>query len=81
VLTGDGVLRLHRVRVESGPQVSAAQVVRSVRSTLGLRTADLVRELAQLRAELSAGRHVPDGLQGTPVPPAAVPPSDSCGDA
>jgi methionyl-tRNA formyltransferase len=53
VLTGDGVLRLHRVRVEDGPAVTAAEVVRSVRATLGLRTADLVREIVRLRALVS----------------------------
>lgn len=55
VLTGDGVLRLHRVRVEDGPAVPAAEVVRSVRATLGLRTADLVREIVRLRTLVSDG--------------------------
>lgn len=53
VLTGDGVLRLHDVRVDDGVVgLRAAEVVRSVRATLGLRTSDLVRELRDLRRQL-----------------------------
>ncbi|WP_222267516.1 methionyl-tRNA formyltransferase [Modestobacter marinus] len=55
VLTGDGVLRLHRVRLAAGARVPAADVLRSVRATLGLRSTDLVRELTQLRAQLASG--------------------------
>ncbi|MGZ8733787.1 MAG: methionyl-tRNA formyltransferase [Acidimicrobiia bacterium] len=50
VLTGNGVLRVHRVRRDAGSKtpthpVAAATVVRSVKVTLGLRTADLVERL------------------------------------
>jgi methionyl-tRNA formyltransferase len=55
VLTGDGVLRLARVRVEGEAWVPAADVVRSVRATLGLRNSDLVAELLRLRSVLGAG--------------------------
>lgn len=48
VLTGDGVLRVHRLRDTEGGSRPAAEVVRSVRTTLGLRTADLVRRLREL---------------------------------
>jgi methionyl-tRNA formyltransferase len=48
VLTGDGVLRLHRLTADGGEPVPAAVLVRSVRATLGLRTADLVRRLREL---------------------------------
>jgi methionyl-tRNA formyltransferase len=48
VLTGDGVLRLRRLRDAAGQSRPAAEVVRSVRATLGLRTADLVRRLREL---------------------------------
>ncbi len=54
VLTGDGVLRVHRVRLEgedpasAGEPVPAATVVRSVRTTLGLRVGDLVMRLRAL---------------------------------
>ena len=54
VLTGDGVLRVHRVR-RDGPDlgsaeesVPAATVVRSVRATLGLHIGDLVARLRLL---------------------------------
>jgi methionyl-tRNA formyltransferase len=49
VLTGDGVLRLHEVRVEGSTPVPANQLIRSVKATLGLRTADLVRALCELK--------------------------------
>ncbi|MEU8137982.1 methionyl-tRNA formyltransferase [Streptodolium elevatio] len=47
VLTGDGVLRVHEVAVGDGESaaVPAASVIRSVKTTLGLRTADLLRLL------------------------------------
>jgi methionyl-tRNA formyltransferase len=45
VLTGDGVLRVFDVREDGGPPVPASEVVRSVKATLGLRTADLVQRL------------------------------------
>jgi len=48
VLTGDGVLRLYEVRVEGSAPVPANKLIRSVKTTLGLRTADLVRALAQV---------------------------------
>lgn len=49
VLTGDGVLRIDEVRLGDGEVQAAAQVVRSVKSTLGLQAADLVRELRRGR--------------------------------
>jgi len=48
VLTGDGVLRLWELSTPDGPPRAAAELVRSVRATLGLRTADLVRRLREL---------------------------------
>jgi len=56
VLTGDGVLRLLDVELEAGHRVPAASVVRSVRATLGLRTADLLSRLEALERELAALR-------------------------
>lgn len=53
VLTGDGVLRLVRLRPEdSQASVPATQVVASVRATFGLRTSDLVAEVRRLRTEV-----------------------------
>ncbi|NUU20880.1 MAG: methionyl-tRNA formyltransferase, partial [Streptomycetaceae bacterium] len=45
VLTGDGVLRIHEVAVEGGSPAPANTVLRSVKTTLGLRTSDLLRLL------------------------------------
>ena len=53
VLTGDGALRLHRLRLEDGPPVDAAAELRSVRETLGLRSSDLVDELVRLRRRIA----------------------------
>ncbi|MDI2126740.1 methionyl-tRNA formyltransferase [Yinghuangia seranimata] len=50
VLTGDGVLRVHEVAQGDGPPVPANTVVKSVKTTLGVRTADLLAALAALRA-------------------------------
>ena len=52
VLTGDGVLRVRRVRVEGVSQAAAA-VWGSSHVTLGLRTADLLRRIAVLEARLA----------------------------
>lgn len=53
VLTGDGVMRLHRVSVGDGPVVDASTAIRSVRATLGLRNVDIVDAL---RRATIAGR-------------------------
>ena len=65
VLTGDGVLRLLDVETVQHGIVPAASVIRSLRTTLGVRAADLLgriealeRELGALRATLSSsGAH------------------------
>jgi methionyl-tRNA formyltransferase len=49
VLSGDGVVRLARVRLGDGPMVDAATVITSVSMTLGLQTIDLVRALRSQR--------------------------------
>jgi methionyl-tRNA formyltransferase len=54
VLTGDGALRLHIVQREGAPQTHAAEVIGSVRSTLGLRTADLLDRLRALEQHVPA---------------------------
>lgn len=54
VLTGDGALRLHSVRDEAGVPHPAAELIRSVRSTLGLRTQTLLQEIVELRRQLRA---------------------------
>jgi methionyl-tRNA formyltransferase len=47
VLTGDGVVRLHRVRRDGEDPRPAAEVITSVKMTLGLRVSDLLALLAQ----------------------------------
>jgi methionyl-tRNA formyltransferase len=55
VLTGDGTFRLRRVRVGDGKPVDAADVIKSVRATLGLRPADVVVELRRLWQTRTSG--------------------------
>ncbi len=43
VLAGEGVVRIHDLETESGERRKAAEVFRSTRASLGLRTADLQR--------------------------------------
>ncbi|UGQ14495.1 hypothetical protein LO772_13440 [Yinghuangia sp. ASG 101] len=51
VLTGDGVLRLHEVALgPDGPPSPANTLITSVKTTLGLRTADLLALLRQARS-------------------------------
>jgi methionyl-tRNA formyltransferase len=57
VLTGDGVLKVMEVGFPGEPKTAAANVVKSVRETFGLRTADLwerIRILEQQVAKLTA---------------------------
>jgi methionyl-tRNA formyltransferase len=56
VLTGDGVLQLLEVQRHGGPVVPANQVICSVRQTLGVRAADLMRRVADLEREMAALR-------------------------
>lgn len=51
VLTGDGVLRIRRIRYD-GEDVPVATVLRGSRQTLGLRASDLVDRIAELEDEL-----------------------------
>lgn len=53
VLTGDGVLRVKQVRV-AGETRTAASVLNSSRTTLGLRSSDLLAEIAELRSHVAA---------------------------
>lgn len=59
VLTADGILRLREVGLAPGERVPASVVLKSVRQTLGLRTADLVAAIADLREQITAlqGKH------------------------
>jgi methionyl-tRNA formyltransferase len=52
VLTGDGVLRIHQVQVEGKEKATAASVVKSVKSTLGLQKSDLLNRIQLLEQEI-----------------------------
>jgi methionyl-tRNA formyltransferase len=52
VLTGDGTLRLLDVQLADGEPCRAADVIPSVRTTLGLRAADLLDRIAALETEV-----------------------------
>jgi methionyl-tRNA formyltransferase len=54
VLTGDGILRLASVQLEAGEPVLPANVIRSVRVSLGLHPAELLERIHQLEARLEA---------------------------
>ena len=53
VLTGDGILRLIEVQAAGGEKAPAAEVVQSIRATLGLRTSDLLARIEALEQALS----------------------------
>lgn len=53
VLTGDGVLRLVDVQGESGGAVAPATLVTSVKTTLGLRTVDLMQRIKALEQHVA----------------------------
>ena len=54
VLTGDGVLRLHEVQIAGQPVTTPAALIRSVKTTLGVRAADLLDRIAALETRLAA---------------------------
>ena len=52
VLTGDGVLRLVDVQFGDAQPCAAAEAIRSVRTKMGLRPADLLERIAALEHEI-----------------------------
>jgi methionyl-tRNA formyltransferase len=52
VLTGDGVLRIYEVQVEGKEKSTAANVIKSVKSTLGLQKSDLLNRIQLLEQEI-----------------------------
>ena len=52
VLTGDGILRISEVQVEGDTKRPAAEVVKSVRTTLGVRSGDLLERISRLEREI-----------------------------
>lgn len=53
VLTGDGVLKIFEVQFEGEERTAAANLIKSVKSTLGLRTSDLLNRIRNLEQEIS----------------------------
>jgi methionyl-tRNA formyltransferase len=52
VLTGDGILRIYEVQVEGRDKATAANVIKSVKSTLGLQKSDLLNRIQLLEQEI-----------------------------
>ncbi len=55
VLTGDGVLRIGEVQLAAGEKSPAAEVIKSIRTTLGLHAADLLAQIEALEQALRKG--------------------------
>lgn len=53
VLTGDGVLRIWEVQFAGEERTAAANIIKSVKSTLGLRTSDLLNRIQILEQEIT----------------------------
>lgn len=51
VLTGDGVLRIFQVQVAGEEKIAAANIIKSVKSTLGLKISDLLNRIQTLEQE------------------------------
>ncbi|KYC37752.1 hypothetical protein WA1_04330 [Scytonema hofmannii PCC 7110] len=52
VLTGDGVLRIYEVQFEGEEKTAAANIIKSVKSTLGLKASDLLERIQTLEQEI-----------------------------
>lgn len=53
VLTGDGVLRIYQVQLAGEETTAAANIIKSVKTSLGLQTSDLLNRIQILEAEVS----------------------------
>jgi methionyl-tRNA formyltransferase len=53
VLTGDGVLRILEVQFEGEEKTAAANIIKSVKSTLGLRISDLLNRIQILETQIT----------------------------
>jgi methionyl-tRNA formyltransferase len=52
VLTGDSVLRIFEVQFEGSEKTAAANIIKSTKSTLGLKTSDLLNRIQTLEQEI-----------------------------
>ena len=57
VLTGDGVLRLIEVQLVGQEKTKAANIIKSVKSTLGLRKSDLLNRIQSLEKQIVKLQH------------------------
>lgn len=53
VLTGNGVLRIFEVQLEENEKAAAADIIKSVKSTLGLQMSDLLNRIQTLEQEIT----------------------------
>jgi methionyl-tRNA formyltransferase len=53
ILTGDGVLRIIEVQILGEERTAAANIIKSVKSTLGLQTSELLTRIQNLEAQIS----------------------------
>ena len=63
VLTGDGILRILEVQFQGESPTAAANVIKSVRETLGLRTADLLERIQSLEQQMAKLMEMSQGSQ------------------
>lgn len=69
VLAGSGSVRLLVVRPDGGQPSRPADVITSVKATLGLRTSDLLRRVLQLEERVDRLLQEPAAVDGRRVPP------------
>lgn len=53
ILSGDGILRIYEVQLEGENKSAATNVIKSIKSTLGLRTSDLLNRIQVLEQEIT----------------------------
>jgi methionyl-tRNA formyltransferase len=64
VLTGDGILRIFEVQFQGENRTAAADVIKSVRETLGLRTVDLLERIQSLEQQVAKLMEISTGSPG-----------------
>ena len=53
ILSGDGILRIYEVQLEGANRTAAANAIKSIKSTLGLRISDLLNRIQILEQEIT----------------------------
>ncbi|MBD2437156.1 methionyl-tRNA formyltransferase [Nostoc sp. FACHB-110] len=53
ILTGDGVLRIYEVQLVGEARTDAAHIIKSIKTSLGLRTSELLNRIQTLEAEIT----------------------------